>query len=345
MSRHMACKVCRDREVRCDGERQCANCRRSGENCVYLPLNKPRKADLAQTIDRLQARLDQAEASIASQTHEAHPNNSVNMWNRQSNFPPSSTIDVDNQDFYLTMPPVMTSSSPKHTEGNFMNEMASPRTSVHNNYAQLQLAEDEIGTAVHGNNALSPFNDQGSGFGHNIRIPSLQEIRALQNTSTASDCSGPKETSDHQVTKADKSAMILKELMMSSSCIFTAQAEMAGVVSVVAEYLGWVRKFPNLNSHGPAPSPGGIPLPRPDCAWILELLESRVRELQGMAEARHRAAWGQTVEALEAMGGLSAQLQALDEEIQSHTARISRFFNGNYNVSVPLSEQKPPSYD
>lgn len=51
-------KLCRDRKVRCGGEQPaCEKCRRAGEQCVYLPTQKPSKAELAQTVEALQKRL------------------------------------------------------------------------------------------------------------------------------------------------------------------------------------------------------------------------------------------------------------------------------------------------
>jgi hypothetical protein len=91
-------QVCRERKVRCDGESECDNCRRSGETCIYVPTQTTTKADLARTISILQERLgkfinlrgqrvqfvdcgpwltvgysdiDKAEASIASQNSTA----------------------------------------------------------------------------------------------------------------------------------------------------------------------------------------------------------------------------------------------------------------------------------
>lgn len=58
MGRHKACKLCRDRKVRCDGSQPaCQKCRRLNENCVYSPTYKPTKADLAQTIETLKERI------------------------------------------------------------------------------------------------------------------------------------------------------------------------------------------------------------------------------------------------------------------------------------------------
>lgn len=51
-------KLCRDRKVKCGGEQpQCRKCLQAGEQCVYMPVQRPTKADLAQTVESLQKRL------------------------------------------------------------------------------------------------------------------------------------------------------------------------------------------------------------------------------------------------------------------------------------------------
>lgn len=68
--RHVACKPCRDRKIRCDGTQPaCNKCRQSGGDCFYLPIQqRPTKSGLNQTIETLQKRLGEAEARISSLT-------------------------------------------------------------------------------------------------------------------------------------------------------------------------------------------------------------------------------------------------------------------------------------
>lgn len=57
-SRHLACKTCRDRKVRCDGlQPACQKCERAGEKCVYIMPFKQSKAELAESMEMLQERL------------------------------------------------------------------------------------------------------------------------------------------------------------------------------------------------------------------------------------------------------------------------------------------------
>ncbi|KKK13009.1 hypothetical protein ARAM_001881 [Aspergillus rambellii] len=64
-SRHMACRTCRDRKVRCDGgQPSCETCKRHGETCVYVQSTRQSKNDLLAKIDDLQDRLARAEERL-----------------------------------------------------------------------------------------------------------------------------------------------------------------------------------------------------------------------------------------------------------------------------------------
>jgi hypothetical protein len=81
--RHMACKICRDKKVRCGGEQvsrteriaimdqevliieqqpSCGKCLRTGEECVYVPISVPTRAALASMVKELQERLGKSAA-------------------------------------------------------------------------------------------------------------------------------------------------------------------------------------------------------------------------------------------------------------------------------------------
>ncbi len=56
--RHMACKTCRDRKVRCDGGLPaCGKCQRAGEECIYTAGSRKTKTDLVESMEVLQERL------------------------------------------------------------------------------------------------------------------------------------------------------------------------------------------------------------------------------------------------------------------------------------------------
>lgn len=66
-------KLCRDRKVRCGGEQPaCEKCRRAGEECLYLPTQKPSKAELAQTVEALQKRLGEVTVHTSAAQSSNH---------------------------------------------------------------------------------------------------------------------------------------------------------------------------------------------------------------------------------------------------------------------------------
>lgn len=75
---------------------------------------------------------------------------------------------------------------------------------------------------------------------------------------------------------------------------------------------------------------------------MLSILELRVREIQKLAETRYRHAWGKALEALENINEIYAQLRPTEELIQVHDKEVSRFFNTEFQVDIPLSEENPP---
>lgn len=56
-SRHLACALCRDRKVKCDGGHPCKKCVKAGEICDYAVKNKASRAELQETILRLNQRI------------------------------------------------------------------------------------------------------------------------------------------------------------------------------------------------------------------------------------------------------------------------------------------------
>lgn len=57
-SRHLACNLCRDRKVKCDGAKpECEKCVKAGETCSYSTTSKASRAELQQTILQLHERI------------------------------------------------------------------------------------------------------------------------------------------------------------------------------------------------------------------------------------------------------------------------------------------------
>ncbi|KAK2039674.1 hypothetical protein LZ31DRAFT_634603 [Colletotrichum somersetense] len=151
MSRRMACKVCRERKVRCDGEAECGNCRRSGDHCVYLPTNKSTKADITQSLEAIQERLERAEALIEIQNQALRRNTAPGR--------PYSAQDPELQgmshtDFYFPTPSQVAAGdpvpkhrgpafpryqSPESAEADLFGSPPTPRTASRNDLYQFQM--------------------------------------------------------------------------------------------------------------------------------------------------------------------------------------------------------------
>ncbi|KAK8102448.1 hypothetical protein PG984_015594 [Apiospora sp. TS-2023a] len=135
--------------------------------------------------------------------------------------------------------------------------------------------------------------------------------------------------------------LVVGEFAAFFSSIFVLQAEMAGVASVVREYLSWAR---TLVAAGGGAAPGGAAAADPNCAAVLKMLESRVLELQEMAETGPPDAWATLLDALKRVTAdeqLCATIGAFEAEAQQRVERTKQFFQESYDVSMRLSEQMP----
>ncbi|GAW10993.1 hypothetical protein ANO14919_003320 [Xylariales sp. No.14919] len=350
LSRHIACKLCRDRKVRCDGgQPSCEKCRRSGETCIYVPTHKPTKADLAQTIESLQERLDKAEAYILT-----HGNtNKHTATNEQLPMAtPSSMIGVEYPDcssFNLQMPttvptgdPFMSTGahgipptpfshhslpmSPENLDSEFMNYMPSPHMGLPNDPSHFQMEDLRRMDEMSGPSTTPSSFRRESVYSHR-QMPSLREVRIANGSSTSA--TSPPPSPSGRGHRAEDANHILAELTAFGMAVFNTQAEIAGISSVVAEYLEWMRKAPSTNGQGP---------PKENPA-VLEALETRVRELNALAGTRHMEAWRQSVNRLERIPGVGAMLNLFDNEMQRRSGETAEFFHTNYDICSPLAEQ------
>lgn len=95
----------------------------------------------------------------------------------------------------------------------------------------------------------------------------------------------------------------------------------------MAEYLSWLRNVP------------GLPKFPTDSAVLLQTLEARVRELQGMAEEKHWVAWKVLLEKLDGIVGVGSQsLGNFEAEMRKRTAEVARAFDASYDVGKAMHE-------
>lgn len=119
-----------------------------------------------------------------------------------------------------------------------------------------------------------------------------------------------------------------------SSAVFRRQAEISGIACAVAEHISWMRKVPS----------GGSPLN--SSLWYMEMLENietRIRELQEIAQTDNKREFQEMVAVLQELAppdsAAAIRLGSLEEELQSQAREMSHFFQTRYNAYILLSEQ------
>ncbi|KAI1810719.1 hypothetical protein GGS20DRAFT_157477 [Poronia punctata] len=360
-ARHIACKLCRDRKVRCDGgQPACEKCLRAGETCVYVPTHKPTKADLAQTIESLQERLDKAEAYILRQGSNSKaagseqppipiPNSSMGVEYPDCsslNLMMPTTIPTADQFMSSSMPGLPPTSfahrslqiSPESLDNDFMNYLSSGHMSVQHDPSQFQMPTvrhtDDISVA---STSSSSFR-RDSVFSHR-HVPSLRDVRLMNGSSTST--TSPPPSPGPRPSRPDDANHILAEFTAFSMAVFSTQAEIAGISSVVAEYLSWMRKAttaadPSGNEKvGEKEQESSLKT----SPAVLEALEMRLREVNALASTKHMEAWRQSINRLERLSGVGAMLHLFDGEMHRRSGETADFFRTSYDISKPLSEQ------
>ncbi|KAI0384271.1 hypothetical protein F5Y04DRAFT_278276 [Hypomontagnella monticulosa] len=338
MSRHMACKLCRDRKVRCNGEVECESCRRSGEPCVYIPTQKPTKSDLIQTIEILQGRLEKAEAFLAGQNLATQCNTYTNHT--------TEPISLEDHGFEFQIPTFSESNnellSSQHTDG--------PPTPENSDAILYDLSPNRPSTIVaslqetpsYNMDGLAGFQTESFGASNGIgrsrptglsHIPTLHEVRAMNTASsyTVTSKSSPqaREPDPEQDCNA-LCASLARFLMLASK----AQGEIAGISSAVAEYLSWMQREPTMSSSG---------APKANYMKLLEALEARVREIHDLSGRHFYAACQQLMTSATEVEGLRDKMKPIEEEMHKHAAEVTMLFKQDYDICASLSEQNQPS--
>ncbi|KAI0842700.1 hypothetical protein F5Y06DRAFT_133277 [Hypoxylon sp. FL0890] len=317
MSRHMACKLCRDRKVRCDGgQPSCGKCRRSGDKCVYAPTSIPTRADMAHIIENLQGRLARAEAQLSVQSDST----SYSSGRTNSSSSSSSILeDYSTLNFQYQLPSISPWTSLPQTTIDFQDLTQHGHDSNGTNDEFLRLTQDDNIRAMQDPSQIperSPVISPRSPI-----LPNLNGLRALNEGSMTGSSIIPAtpysmDTGDSRQTM-DLFADLLSE-------IFIAQADISGLSSAVAEYLSWARKTPGTG----------------EISLILETLETRVRELNHIASTRHWAAFKHMCASAAKMQPLQNQLRRMEMDLTGKTMKAMELFHGNYDICSSLSEQR-----
>lgn len=120
-----------------------------------------------------------------------------------------------------------------------------------------------------------------------LSIPSLREVRAWN---------------EQLMGKNDDldACTILHELTAFFTTIFTNQAHVSGISNTIADYMAWARQAPNINQLS-----------------MLEILETRVREVANLAATRHWLAFHNLQKSLSKSETFKQKLSLLEKELMS----------------------------
>ncbi|CAN8104620.1 unnamed protein product [Discula destructiva] len=347
-SRHMACKFCRDRKVRCGGEQPvCEKCRRAGETCVYLPTRRsPTKAGFTKTINTLQKRLEEAEERIykmgrpPSNTATPQPQMPYGqLW-------PTNPEYMASTFFQSQMPALLSSEAVNHHHLSPTGPSARfyPRHGKSDEPAESTQHDmmDSLDTpSPYSASARTDplhFPGEDAESGDNV-YPDLSARLGLQFQGDSSGSYQPREQSLAASSGSALAALLpssmsrleslpttgpdvdeIYEPMMTTmagfaTAIFQGQAEICGISGVLTEHVAWLRKSP----------PGMVtPSGTNNAVYtnVLETIEIRLREIREIAETKHQQAFEEMAAAIKmlkpAAGGSVA---AAPEESSSSSSR------------------------
>ncbi|OTA96529.1 hypothetical protein M434DRAFT_27667 [Hypoxylon sp. CO27-5] len=331
MSRHMACKVCRDRKVRCDGNQPaCDKCIRSGDECVYAPPSLPSRQELAQTIESLQERLGEytmfyhtmaatfggytvkAEAQILEQSRNSQ---CTGLPSPYSTSMLSQTPTLDLQMSYPPAPPRTTLFLPNGDFRSLGQAYGDPDDS-NDFFGSLQNCRPPTRAATHVPEEIplvSPVS---------TTLPSLNELRAMNSQHGSIDLGSGCDLGF--VTDTGDTSAITTPLLDLMSSFFAIQADITGLSSAVAEYLAWVRKSPSKAEN----------------ATVLEILEARVRELNQIASTRHWTAFKHMHASIGTGDQFHVLLRKLETDLMDRSIKTMHFFHDRYDITTTLAEQR-----
>ncbi|KAK4247472.1 hypothetical protein C7999DRAFT_41240 [Corynascus novoguineensis] len=329
-SRHIACKLCRDSKVRRPGEQPaCAKCRRVGEQCVYVPAQRSTKANLNETIEALQKRLNETENMIlnmrACSSHAAAMTPSAYGvdWFSISNFsavatpslsaPPATPVADINSFFFG-----------QFGQQNLLYQQPDNRPSSGSQLLQLpagqvETAEKSGSVEVYaGLNFQAAFPSDFNGEAPEHRQMSGQEVSRRStssprviSTSTPSSLHDSNDGSGTESINDPAGAAVINTLSSYCSSVVRRECQVVGIAKTVADYQMMVN------------------------------LETRVRELAEVAQDKHDEPFRNLLGALEGACNttIANRLAGLEADLQKQRQDHAAFFEKSYNTCKLLSEQ------
>ncbi|KAJ5626421.1 hypothetical protein N7528_003848 [Penicillium herquei] len=363
-ARHSACKYCRDHKVRCDGgQPSCTKCHRLGEECIYLPTQRPTRADLTQTVAALQKRLQARISGMTSQSNglsriaaTSNPPYNTDRSTNAETQPPAAFLcplpAPSRDDYQPPSPQPYNPALPSSSNDAFLRSLHTNETEYMMSVERMeptQLNKDkQLGGHIgpdftnSGTFGFPPIfqaenpNNQVQGQNYvdiaELLTPDISEITEASSSCLPAPVSfAPRETlpSDNNLSEG-----VAAQLANFSTAVFRTQAEIAGMSSAVAAYIAWMRKVP----AGMTPPNTTLVYPN-----LLETIEERVREMGEIAEAKPRAAFREMMEGIQKLGPAGAPfydtLGGLQEKLDKQSADMAKLFSMRYNACALMSEQ------
>ncbi|KAF3011509.1 hypothetical protein E8E14_008545 [Neopestalotiopsis sp. 37M] len=164
------------------------------------------------------------------------------------------------------------------------------------------------------------------------QIPSLQELRQLSSAQAFGSSNNYQWTPPTPSTQASQKATaesfaLPPEVMNLLRDVIITQAKIAGIASVVADYLTWARKAS-----------------KSDSTELLQVLEGRVREIHTLAKTNDLDVMSIISDPTNRLDwALRTCLGDLGEEVSRTTSELDRFFRNRYSVEKTLHDQYRPS--
>ncbi|KAL2146384.1 hypothetical protein VTI28DRAFT_4137 [Corynascus sepedonium] len=345
-SRRIACKLCRDRKVRCPGEQPaCAKCRRVGEQCVYVPAQRSTKANLNETIEALQKRLTNPCALCAYGVDWSCISNSSAVAAPGLPAPPATPVgDMNNflfshfsqQNLFYQQPDNLPSPGAQLLQ----LPAGQVETAENNGSAEVHAGEpmDSDKSPADLNfqavlpsdlNREAPEHRQMSG--QQVSRGSTSSPRATS-TSTSSSVRDSNDGSGMEGINDAAGEAVINALSFYCSSVVRRECEVVGIAKTVADYVAWMRKLP---------STGAPPVTNTVFQQMMANLETRVRELAEVAQDKHDEPFRNLLGALEGACNtpIADRLAGLEADLQKQRRDYAAFFEKSYNTCKLLSEQ------
>ncbi|OTB04017.1 hypothetical protein M426DRAFT_321109 [Hypoxylon sp. CI-4A] len=271
---------------------------------------------MAQVIENLQGRLARAEAQIMAQ--QSSNNSSNNSSRRSSSYSTPIFEEPPPLDFQYQLPLIPGTS---HTDTNTDFHDLSP--SIHDSdatnddfFRSLENINPDLTQCQPRAPESSPISPLSP-----LLAPSMDGFQDFNETNIL----GSSIISDMPYSTDNRdSRQVLSVFSDLLSSMFTTQADIAGLSSVISEYLVWARKTCGST----------------ETSRILGTLEVRMREINHMASTRHWVAFKEMHESASTTLPVQSHLKRMEMDLMEKTMKAMEPFHGNYDICSPLTEQR-----